>query len=99
MKRHIFAAAFGALLVLLPVRDALRADATLYTVQDLGATPDGLVPTVTGLNASGQVSGYVTPDTGMPLAVRYTPGDGWEYLPGVSTIFSLATGINDSGDV
>lgn len=100
MKRHIFAAAFGALLVVLPVRDALRADATLYTVQDLGATPDGLVPTVTGMNASGQVSGYVTsPETGFPQAVRYTSGLGWEYLPGVSTLYSDARGINDSGDV
>ena len=42
MKRHVFAAAFGALLVVLPIRDALRADATLYTVHDLGTTPDGV---------------------------------------------------------
>src|SRR5688500_15546019 len=49
MTRHIFAAAFGALLVVLPVRQALRADAALYTVEDLGQL-DGFAPTVTGMN-------------------------------------------------
>jgi len=98
MKRHVFAAAFGALLVVLPVREALRADAALYTVEDLG-TIEGFAPTVTGINASGQVSGYVTGASGMPRAVRYTDGSGWEYIPGISTLFSLATGISDSGDI
>jgi hypothetical protein len=96
MTRHIFAAAFGALLVVLPVRQALRADAALYTVEDLGQF-DGLAPTVTGMNASGQLSGYVTHGAG-PRAVRYNPGTGWEYVAGVSS-FSQATGINDNGDL
>lgn len=98
MKRHVFGAAFGALLIVLPIRQALRADAALYTVEDLG-TVDGAAPTVTGINASGQVSGYVVGASGMPRAVRYTNGVGWEDVPGVGTFFSAATGINDAGDV
>ena len=98
MKRHVFGAAFGALLVFLPIRQALRADAALYTVEDLGLI-GGFAPTVTGMNASGQVSGYVTDATGMPRAVRFSNGSGWAYVPGVSSFYSLATGINDSGDV
>ena len=99
MKRHVFAAAVGALLLVLPVRQALRADAALYTVEDLGQF-DGLAPTVTGKNASGQMSGYVTAtDTGLPRAVRYVPGTGWEYVSGVSSFFSQAMGINDNGDI
>jgi hypothetical protein len=97
MTRHIFAAAFGALLVVLPVRHALRADAVLYTVEDLGQF-NGAAPTVTGMNASGELSGYVFGPSG-PRAVRYTAAAGWEYLPGISSVYSLAMGINDSGDV
>ena len=73
MKRHVFAAAFGALLIVLPVRHALRADAALYTVEDLGQI-DGLAPTVTGMNASGQVTGYVPNEFGLPRAVIFTNG-------------------------
>ena len=98
MKRHIFAAVFGALLVVLPVRNALRADAALYTVDDLQLL-DGVAPTVTGMNASGQLSGYVTGSSGMPRAVRYTAANGWEYLSGTSTFYSVASGINSSGDI
>lgn len=98
MTRHIFAAAFGALLVALPVRQALRADAALYTVEDLGQL-DGVTPTVTGMNAAGHLSGYLTGASGFPRAVRYTPGTGWEYVAGVSSSYSQATGINDSGDL
>ena len=98
MKRHVFAAAVGALLLVLPIRQALRADAALYTVEDLGLL-NGLAPTVTGVNASGHMSGYVTDDSGFPRAVRYTPETGWEYLSGVSSVFSQAMGINDSGQL
>jgi hypothetical protein len=98
MTRHIFAAAFGALLVALPVRQALRADAALYTVEDLGQI-DGVAPTVTGMNAAGQLSGYITDASSLPRAVRYTAESGWEYVPGVSSFYSLATGINASGDL
>ena len=98
MKRHAFVALVLALLVILPVRDALRADAALYTVEDLGLL-GGAAPTVTGMNASGQISGYVVGASGLPRAVRYTADGGWQYVPGVSTFYSMATGINDSGDV
>jgi probable HAF family extracellular repeat protein len=98
MKRHVFAAAFGALLVVLPVSRALRADSALYTIEDLGLMGD-FAPTVTGMNASGQVSGYVIGVSGLPRAVLYTNGRGWEDLPGVGTFYSVATGINDNGDV
>lgn len=98
MTRHIFAAAFGALLVVLPVRHALQADAALYTVEDLGQFA-GVAPTVTGMNASGQLSGYVTDASGFPRAVRYTAEGGWQYVTGVSSFYSLATGINDNGDL
>lgn len=98
MKRHVFAAAFGALLVVLPVREALRGDSALYTIEDLGLM-GGFAPTVTGMNASGQVSGYVTGASGLPRAVVYTNGRGWEDVPGVSSFYSVATGINDSGEI
>ena len=83
MKRWTFAT-IAALFLLLPLREALRADQVQYTVEDLG-TIDGLVPTVTGINASGQVSGFVTFPGDEPRdtrAVRYTNGLGWTYLPG-----------------
>jgi probable HAF family extracellular repeat protein len=70
----------------------------VYQVEDLGKTADGLVPTVTGINASGQVSGYVNGPVGL-RAVRYTDGVGWAYLPGLQSVFSLALGINASGDL
>lgn len=98
MKRQVFAAAFGALLVFLPIRQALRADAALYTVEDLGHI-GGAAPTVTGVNASGQVTGHVPGGFGLPQAVMFTNGRGWEYIPGVGTFYSVATGINDQGDV
>lgn len=98
MKRHVFAAAVGALLVVLPIRQALRADSALYTIEDLGLM-GGFAPTVTGMNASGQVSGFVTGDSGLPRAVVYTNGRGWEDVPGTSSFYSVATGINDNGEV
>ncbi|HYT73378.1 MAG TPA: hypothetical protein VEL79_01405 [Vicinamibacterales bacterium] len=95
MKRYTLAAV-AALLVLFPWRSALRADAVSYTVDTLG-TIDGLVPAVTGINASGQISGYVNGSSGS-RAVRYTDGVGWAYLPGLAA-GSVATGINVHGDL
>jgi probable HAF family extracellular repeat protein len=90
--------AVAALLVLVPWHETVRATAPLYTVQNLGSF-GGLVPTVTGINASGQVVGYVSNELGMQ-AVRYSDGLGWQALPGlVDTGFSAATGINAAGDV
>jgi uncharacterized membrane protein len=97
MKRWTFAT-IALLFLLLPLRGALRADQVQYTVEDLG-TIDGLVPTVTGINASGQVSGHVTLPDGSTRAVRYTNGLGWTFLPGLEATHSAANGINRFGDV
>jgi len=96
MKRQILAA-FAVLLVLVPAQQAVKADQAPYTIQDLGQTADGRAPTVTGLNAKGQLSGYVFMTDGSPRAVRFTDGFGWEYLPGLEN--SVAYGINASGDI
>ena len=96
MKRYAFVL-ITVLFALMPVRSALRADAPHYTVEDLG-TIRGAVPTVTGINASGQVSGFVNTATGTHV-VRYTPGTGWQLLPGLDARFSVAYGINASGDL
>lgn len=93
MKRYTLAVA--ALLVLVPWHESVRADAPLYTVQNLGSFK-GEVPSIIGVNASGQVVGNVS--TNGSMAVRYT-GDAWQSLPGLDTAFSAATGINASGDV
>jgi probable HAF family extracellular repeat protein len=97
MRRYTLAA-LAVLLVLLPSQQALQADQAPYTVEDLGTTPDGLVPTITGLNVRGQVAGYVTAADGNFRAVRYTNGVGWEYLRGIDG-YSVANGINAAGDV
>jgi probable HAF family extracellular repeat protein len=98
MKRHFFALVVAVLFVVLPAKDSIRASTSSrsYTMEDLGTTSDGLVPVVTGMNASGQVSGYV--NGGSARAVRFTNGVGWEYLP-VPGTESYAMAINASGDV
>ncbi len=98
MKRYAFVV-LAVLLVVAPGREPLRADAARYTVENLGTTADGLVPTITGMNASGQVSGYVGRPDGSTRAVRYTEGHGWEYLAGLGTSDSYALGINAAGSV
>ena len=97
MRRRGFVLTLGILLVAASISDRpLGADATRYTVTDLG-TLDNLVPTVTGINRSGQISGNVNTADGS-RAVRYTPGVGWEYVTGL-VAGSFATGINDFGDL
>ena len=96
MKRYFFATALAFLVVVLPGRDAIRASGTSYTVEDLGTTIDGFVPVVTGMNATGQVSGYV--NVGSARAVRFTDRIGWEYLPDLPGD-SYAMAINASGDI
>jgi probable HAF family extracellular repeat protein len=100
MKRCTFLV-MAVLLVFVPWRQSVRADAAHYTVEDLGLVGGTLMPTITGINASGQVSGYVNgPAPGTVRAVRYSDGHGWEYLPGLdNTSFSIAFGINASGDL
>ena len=95
MRRYTFAVA-AVLLVLFPWRQETLADAPRYSIENLG-TLDGLVPTITGVNASGQVSGYVAGPQGF-RAVRYA-NSRWQTLPGLDTTFSLANGINDKGDL
>src|SRR2546423_937385 len=99
MRRTILAGFTAALLVFIvvPSTSQVGAEAPLYSVQDLG-TLNGLVPHVTGLNVSGEVSGYISdPDTG-PHAARFRDG-AWSYVPGLESKMSLALGINDHGDV
>src|SRR5262245_8055334 len=96
MKRYTLAVV-ATLLVFVPWHNSVRATAPLYTVQDLGSF-NGQVPTISGINASGQVVGNVPGTTGSQ-AVRYTDGLGWQALPGLDTTFSVATGINAAGDI
>ncbi len=98
MNRRVFAATLAVLLLTFPAGHSLRASGPVYTVEDLGTTSDGFVPTVTGMNASGQVSGYVSRPDGL-RAVRFTDGLGWTYPPGLQSVYSAATAINASGDL
>jgi probable HAF family extracellular repeat protein len=96
MNRRVFALLLAALLVIVPTVYSLRAAGPVYTVEDLGAL-DGLVPTITGMNVAGQLSGHVSGPSGS-RAVWFNNG-AWNYLPGLSNTFSLATGINAQGDI
>src|SRR6187402_3260085 len=98
MDRRVFAALLASLLVSAPALHSQTGAPATYQVEDLGTTADGLVPTVTGINASGQVSGYVSGPNGM-RAVRFTNGVGWVYLPGLESTFSVAKAINANGDI
>lgn len=98
MDRRVFAALLALLVVFAPALYSVPGAPPVYQVEDLGTTADGLVPTVTGINASGQVSGYVSTPAGL-RAVRYTNGLGWTYLPGLQSMFSVATAINVNGDL
>ena len=98
MNRRVFALLLTALLTV-PTAYSLRADGPVYTIEDLG-TIDGLVPTITGMNASGEASGYVDAPDGSQHAVRYLNGSGWAYVPGLTNSFySAALAINASGDL
>jgi probable HAF family extracellular repeat protein len=95
MRRYALATLTAGLL-LVPVLGPVGADAPLYKIEDLG-TIDGFVPTITGVNASGDVSGFVSGNAG-PRAVRYRAGH-WSYVPGLESVMSVANGINDHGDL
>ncbi len=96
MRRILFAGAVCTLLVC-PAGPPLLADGT-YTIQNLG-TISGIVPHVTGINASGAVSGWYVNASGGIRAVRYTDETGWEPLHGLESVTSFAFGINDRGDI
>jgi probable HAF family extracellular repeat protein len=96
MRRLLFAGAVCSLLVCLAT--PLRADGQTYTIKNLG-TIAGVVPHVTGINASGSVSGWYTAPNAGDRAVRYTEQGGWAQIPGLESLNSYALGINDHGDV
>jgi hypothetical protein len=92
MKRCIFAVV-AFFLAGVPSLRSQGTEPPRYTIENLG-TLAGQVPTITGINASGQMSGVVNGSR----AVRYTPGIGWEDFP-VLGGFSVANGINAAGDL
>ena len=98
MRRQAFVLTLGILVAfVLPTGPAVLAQpATSYTVTSLG-TIDGLMPTITGINVTGQISGYVSTSAGL-RAVRYTAG-AWQYVPGLESTYSAATAINAHGDL
>ena len=53
---------------------------------------------VTGVNAAGQVSGFVFTSTGS-RAVRFVDPGGWSYVPGLESLPSDAQDINVYGDL
>jgi len=95
MRRYAIVAV--TLVVILSGRQALRAAALSYTVKNLGSY-NGVAPTITGLNDSGEVSAFVDTSAGR-RAVHYTAASGWQALPGLATTYSAATGINANGDM
>ena len=99
MRRSVGIA--GSTLLLLWVTTGVvrvLATAPTYTVEDLGTTTDGYVPSVTGINANGQVSGTAATALGQ-RPVRFTSGVGFEYLAGVDTTAGVGNAINDIGEV
>ena len=93
MRRYTLSAV-TALLVLVPWHTTVRAEPPTYTVTDLGNF-GGAAPSIAGINASGEVVGTVYGSQ----AVRRFSGGAWEPVPGVGSIFSIATGINAAGDI
>jgi HYR domain-containing protein len=101
MKRYAIATAV-TLLGVFSWSQTPKADAPTYTVQVLSSSAsianiDNFVPFETGINASGQVSGYVQDANWNTRAVFYT-GTAWQYVPG-TTWGSTASGINIHGDI
>lgn len=97
MRRLLFATAVCTVLVN-PAGPSVLASGSNYTIKDLG-TVGGIVPHVTGVNASGSASGWYTSSTGGDRAVHYTDGAGWAAIPGLESLNSYAFGINDRGDI
>jgi probable HAF family extracellular repeat protein len=96
MRRLLFAGAVCTIL-LCPASRPVLADGPGYTVTNLG-TFSGAVPIITGMNASGALSGSAATASG-DRAVRYTDAGGWSLIPGLESLTSYALGINDHGDV
>ena len=100
LRMRRYATGLAAVLLLAqPALAPVGADAPLYTIEDLG-TLNGLVPAVTGVNAAGDVSGYVIDENGTSRAVHFTEPGGWSLVPGLETaLASDAQDINVHGDV
>jgi probable HAF family extracellular repeat protein len=98
MRRHALVGLTAALLLVRPAHIIVGADSAPYTIVNLG-TINGAVPVVTGINASGQVSGYATDADGNTRAVRYSATGGWALVPGLESITSTANAINSHGDL
>lgn len=98
MKRHALAGLTAALLLIQPAHIKVGAETAPYTIIDLGVI-NGTVPVLTGINASGQVSGYATDAEGNTRAVRYSAPGGWAFVPGLDSIMSISNAINDHGDL
>lgn len=105
MRRQAFILTLGVLFVFVaPASRGVLANApTAYTLTDLGTITDpgtntGVVPTITGINAAGQISGSANLSVGM-RAVRYDKGTGWHFVKGLEDTWSVATGINAHGDL
>ena len=97
MRRLLFAGAVCTALLCPAAIHTVHADGPGYTITNLG-TYSGVVPFVTGMNASGAVSGWAQTPTG-DRALRYTDAGGWALIPGLESTTSYAFGINDHGDV
>src|SRR3954470_19548133 len=97
MSMNRYALAVAALLVLVPWQRTVRAEPPRYVVQNLGGFGLG-VPTVVGINTSGQVVANGTDASGNGVVVRYSDGSGWQTLSGLIG-FQVATGINASGAI
>jgi hypothetical protein len=74
MRRLLFTGAVCAVL-LCPASRSVMADGSGYTITNLG-TFSGVVPFITGMNASGAVSAWAHTASG-DRALRYTDSDGW----------------------
>ncbi len=96
VRQYALAGVTAAVLLSQSAMGKAGAEAPVYTIEDLG-TLGGVVPTVTGVNASGQVSGFV--GVGADTRAVRLMGTEWSVVPGLETITSAAQGINASGDV
>ena len=76
----------------------VSTNAQTYTITDVSA-PETNPSFATGVNASGQVSGYTTTGESAAQAWRFTPGSGLQNLGSFGGVDSRAFGINNSGQV
>src|SRR5262249_29763102 len=76
----------------------LRAAETSYAVTDLGSL-QGFDTVATGINASGQVTGYSYAFSGFPHAFLWSDGVMTDLGTPAGSDYSVATGINASGQV